>query len=166
MGTKFTAFFGAATVVASMSSGISVAQVSGEAADDSELADVVITASRINRDGFQQPTPVTVVGREELSRAIPTTISNYLNLLPAFGRPTSTIAPFTGLAGSGQSLLNLRNLGVPRTLVLLDNRRVVGSPPIGGSSPVGVDINTLPMSLVDRVEVVTGGASAAWGADA
>ena len=123
--------------------------------------DIVVTGSRITANGFQQPTPVTVLGLAEIQRENPTTLANYLNTLPAFGTPTSSANPGVGVSGGGASLLNLRNLGVTRTLVLLDNRRIVSSSPSGG-----VDINTLPTGLIQRVEVVTGGASAAWGADA
>ncbi|MET0275148.1 MAG: TonB-dependent receptor [Phenylobacterium sp.] len=131
------------------------------AADEAALEEVVVTGSRITTNGFQQPTPVTVLGAAEIQRDMPTTVANYLNTLPAFGAPVSSANPGPGVSGGGASLLNLRNLGVTRTLVLLDNRRVVSSSPGGG-----VDINTLPTGLIQRVEVVTGGASAAWGADA
>lgn len=127
----------------------------------SDLDEVVVSGSRIARDGFQQPTPVTVVGSEEIQRAMRATVADYLNTLPSFGTPTSSANPGIGVSGAGTSLLNLRNLGSGRTLVMLDNRRVVAS-----SNGGGVDVNTLPMTLVSRVEVVTGGASAAWGADA
>jgi outer membrane receptor protein involved in Fe transport len=131
-------------------------------AEEAAVSEVVVTGgSRIVANGFQQPTPVTVVGVPEVRRAMPTTIANYLNTLPSFGAPTSSTNPIVRASGAGLSLLNLRNLGSPRTLVLLDNRRVVESTPSGG-----VDTNTLPTTLIKRVEVVTGGASAAWGSDA
>jgi len=124
------------------------------------VEEVVVTGSRI-QGGFQQPTPVTVVGVEDLQKAMPSTVANYLNQLPSFGAPVGSATPSSGVAGAGLSLLNLRSLGSSRTLVLLDNRRVVNSNTSGG-----VDTNTLPTTLVKRIEVVTGGASAAWGADA
>lgn len=147
------------------SAACAVAQPAGaqgvEPATPPSLDEVVVTGSRIQSNGFQQPTPVTVIGGAEMQRELPTTVANYLNTLPAFGTPVSSSNPGPGVSGGGASLLNLRNLGVTRTLVLLDNRRVVSSSPGGG-----VDINTLPTGLIQRVEVVTGGASAAWGADA
>lgn len=124
-------------------------------------SEIVVTGSRIIANGFQQPTPVTVVGEQELARQMPVTIANYLNQLPSFGSTTSARNPGVGVAGGGAETLNLRNLGVTRTLVLLDNRRTVES-----SQGGGVDTVTLPTALIKRVEVVTGGASAAWGADA
>jgi len=92
---------------------------------------------------------------------MPVTIADYLNNLPAFGASNSATNPGIGVAGGGAESVNLRSLGTNRTLVLLDNRRVVASSTAGV-----VDTLTLPARLVNRVEVVTGGASAAWGADA
>lgn len=123
--------------------------------------DIVVTGSRITANGFQQPTPVTVVGEAEIARQAPVTIASYLNQLPSFGNATSAKNPAINVAGGGAEFVNLRNLGATRTLVLLDNRRVVESTTAGG-----VDTVTLPFGLIKRVEVVTGGASAAWGSDA
>lgn len=124
-------------------------------------SDIVVTGSRITANGFQQPTPVTVVGQAEINRQAPPTIASYLNQLPSFGNATSAKNPAINVAGGGAEFVNLRNLGATRTLVLLDNRRVVESTTAGG-----VDTVTLPFGLIKRVEVVTGGASAAWGSDA
>jgi iron complex outermembrane receptor protein len=123
--------------------------------------DIVVTGSRITANGFQQPTPVTVIGQAEITRQAPPTIATYLNQLPSFGNATSARNPAINVAGGGAEFVNLRNLGPTRTLVLLDNRRVVESTTAGG-----VDTVTLPFGLIKRVEVVTGGASAAWGSDA
>lgn len=142
---------------------VAMAQTTGGAAadDPSTVGEVVVTGSRITANGFQQPTPVTVVGEQELARQMPVTIGQYLNTLPSFGGATSARNPGIGVAGGGTEFLNLRNLGVTRTLVLLDNRRAVEAATSGG-----VDTVTLPGGLIKRVEVVTGGASAAWGSDA
>ncbi|MBS0361653.1 MAG: TonB-dependent receptor, partial [Proteobacteria bacterium] len=135
--------------------------LAADAAAASTIDEVVVTGSRIANNGFQQPTPVTVVGQEDLQREMPPTIADFLNELPSFGYSYSSRNPGDGVAGGGVESINLRDLGVNRTLVLLDNRRVVPSSPSGG-----VDTLTLPSSLIKRVEIVTGGASAAWGADA
>lgn len=132
-----------------------------DAAQSGPERDVVVTGSRITANGFQQPTPVTVVGEAEIARQAPTTIASYLNQLPSFGNATSAKNPAINVAGGGAEFVNLRNLGATRTLVLLDNRRVVESTTAGG-----VDTVTMPFGLIKRVEVVTGGASAAWGSDA
>lgn len=128
---------------------------------DSADRDIVVTGSRIANNGFQQPTPVTVLGQAEIGRQAPVTIADYLNKMPSFGGTTSAKNPAINVAGGGIEFVNLRNLGVTRTLVLLDNRRVVEATTTGG-----VDTVTLPLNLIKRVEVVTGGASAAWGSDA
>lgn len=134
---------------------------SSDAAQSGPERDIVVTGSRITANGFQQPTPVTVVGEAEIARQAPITIASYLNQLPSFGNATSAKNPAINVAGGGAEFVNLRNLGPTRTLVLLDNRRVVESTTAGG-----VDTVTLPFGLIKRVEVVTGGASAAWGSDA
>jgi len=123
--------------------------------------DIVVTGSRVVANGFKQPTPVTVLGSAEIERQAPVTIADYLNKMPAFGGTTSAKNPAINVAGGGIEFVNLRNLGATRTLVLLDNRRVVEATTTGG-----VDTVTMPLNLIKRVEVVTGGASAAWGSDA
>jgi outer membrane receptor protein involved in Fe transport len=153
---------GAAAVV--LPSAVQAQTTPSDAASADELVsnqDIVVTGSRIIADGFQQPTPVTVVGQAEITRQAPPTIAAYLNQLPSFGNATSAKNPAINVAGGGAEFVNLRNLGATRTLVLLDNRRVVESTTAGG-----VDTVTLPFGLIKRVEVVTGGASAAWGSDA
>jgi len=157
---KVTKFAYSASVVALLTAVPTLAFAQDAPDEAAVVEEIVVTGSRI-QGGFQAPTPVTVVGAQELQRNMPTTVANYLNSLPAFGNPTSSANPGSGTAGAGAALLNLRNLDSPRTLVMLDNRRVVASNISGG-----VDINTLPTTLIQRVEVVTGGASAAWGADA
>ena len=123
--------------------------------------EIVVTGSRIISDGFSSPSPVTVVTGEQLMTSTPTTIGDALNKLPQFAnslRPsTSQIAPESGAA----STLNLRSLGAQRGLILLDGRRV--NPTTAGGI---VDVSILPEELVQRVDIVTGGASAAYGSDA
>lgn len=143
-------------------------QSSTEAPIDENLApqvveEVMVTGSRIVRDGYQAPTPTTVLGQEALDRRAPTNVADYINQLPQMGQPTSprTTTLSAGTTGGGANLLNARNLGPTRTLVLLDGRRVVSA---GLNS--AVDINLLPTNLLQRVDIVTGGASAAYGSDA
>lgn len=129
----------------------------------SELEQIVVTGSRIVRPDFDAPTPTTSIGVEEIQRAAPTNIADYVNQLPQLSGSTT---PRVGNANTstgfnGLNNLNLRALGANRTLVLLDGQRVVASGLNGA-----VDINNLPSALVERVDVVTGGASAAYGSDA
>jgi len=132
-------------------------------AGPTELAEVSVTGTRIVRDGYQAPTPLTVVGSEELQASGTPNVADYVNTIPSFSgsrMPTATNSSMSG-GSSGMNAINLRSLGLNRTLVLLDGRRSVGS-----TSDNIVDINLFPQNLVSRVEVVTGGASAAYGSDA
>lgn len=121
---------------------------------------ITVTGSRIDRRGMEAPSPITVVTADELEKVSPSTLAAALNNLPALvasGGPNAT----AGRTSSGRNALNLRGLGNSRTLVMVDGRRFPGSTP-GGS----VDTNLIPQVLVSRVEIVTGGASAAYGSDA
>ena len=132
------------------------------ATEDSET--VFVTGSRVIRNGNDAPTPITVVTAEELLTTKPTTVFETLADLPMFSGSTGvTNAPTNNTPDRNTSVsaLNLRNLGGLRALALLDGHRV---PP---TSALGfVDINSLPTMLLERVDVVTGGASAVYGSDA
>ena len=131
------------------------------AAADS-LEEVVVTGSLLKIDGAHSPTPVTVVTSEQLATAAPATLTEGLLQLPLFKGSPSAQSQGTGTtANNGASYLNLRGLGTQRTLVLLDGRRVVSATSAGS-----VDVEELPEALISQVEVVTGGASAAYGSDA
>lgn len=133
------------------------------AAADLEASDIVVTATRVTRDGYKAPTPTTVLGSEAIAAAAAPNIANFVNQIPSLSG-SATPATQTGYVSNGTNginALNLRNLGPNRTLVLLDGQRV------GPSTTTGwVDVNTFPQSLVKRVDIVTGGASAGWGSDA
>lgn len=135
----------------------------GFGGNESAVGEVVVTGSRVVRDGAQAPTPVTVVGLEQLHQSAPATVADALNQLPVFQnslRPSTTGSSATGAAGNGGNYLSLRSLGPNRTLVLLDGRRM----PSNASG--WTDVNLFPQLLLQRVDVVTGGASAAYGSDA
>lgn len=134
--------------------------VAPAAPESTEIESVVVTGSRIARAGFEAPTPVTVASSEQLISATPTTIGDALRQLPALNASVGPRGAQTS-GGQGGAFLNLRNLGAIRTLTLLDGRRFV---PQSGTGTV--DTNLFPQALVSRVEVVTGGASAAYGSDA
>jgi len=139
------------------------ASVDNAESDDQTLEEVVVTGTRVVRDGYEAPTPVSVMGIEQLESFASPNIADGLNTLPVLSG-SSTPATSVSTASSGNSninALNLRALGANRTLVLVDGQRSVASS-ISGL----VDINLIPQDLVSRVEVVTGGASAAYGSDA
>ena len=136
----------------------------GSGEQPADQSDLVVTGTRIVRDGFQAPTPLTVLSQEEILNQSPTNnIADFVNQIPAFAsslRPANSRLNLSS-GNAGINALNLRNLGAQRTLLLLDGRR---SPP---STATGfTDVNTIPQTLVKSVEVVTGGASAAYGSDA
>lgn len=128
------------------------------------VEEVVVTGSRAVTNGANAPTPVTVVSSTELQAAAPTGVADALNQLPVLQnslRPATTGSSATGAAGNGANLLSLRGLGTSRTLVLLDGRRLTPSNYSGST-----DVNLIPQALLSRVDIVTGGASAAYGSDA
>jgi len=130
--------------------------------EDSVLQQVVVTGSRLTSPGLTAPTPVSVLSAESLQQLNPGTILDALNQLPVLKNSSSTSGGRGGGASRrGQNTPDLRGLGPQETLVLLDGRRMV---PRNGDGYV--DTNVIPTSLVSRVEIVTGGASAAYGADA
>jgi iron complex outermembrane receptor protein len=125
---------------------------------------VIVSASRISIAGYSQPTPVTVVGSAQLEEAAHADIGDTIREMPQ----VVGSGPLKGAGGGtifastpGLSTVNLRNLGITRNLVLFDGQRVVQSNVSGG-----VDLSTIPSTLIQRVDVVTGGASAAYGSDA
>ena len=148
---------------------------SSASAQDQEaqnVENVTVSASRINIQGYEATTPVTVIGAETLQRDAKVDIGDAIRELPAVGQSDSPAnGSHAGNASQGDAgidTVDLRSLGVVRTLVLFDGQRVVTSNPNAGGPPAigGVDLSTLPTSIIQRVDVVTGGASAAWGSDA
>ena len=134
----------------------------------SDLDEVVVTGSRV-MNGNNSPTPVTVVPIEDLMRTRPTTVADVLNDLPQFsgsrtplGNPTvSSGTVQNGGGNSSANILNLRNLGQNRTLILFDGHRM------GPITATGlIDVDMIPQMMIQRVDVVTGGVSAVYGSDA
>ena len=138
-------------------------------AQEAGVETVVVTGSRIHRPEADQPNPVVSVSAADIENSGTTNLTDYLKRIPAltgsltdfstsgYNTPSST----DGSSLGGLNLLSLRNLGYARTLVLVDGKRTVGQ----ATGSTAVDINSIPMSLLDRVEVVTGGSSAVYGAD-
>ncbi len=122
---------------------------------------VTVTGSRVISDITLSPTPLTVVTAEQLSATTPTNIPDALAKLPDFVSGGTPRSQGNGSTNNGGNVLNLRNLGRSRTLILLDGQRVAPSNQDGT-----VDTDSLPQMLISRVDVVTGGASAVYGSDA
>jgi len=136
------------------------------AVPDAPAQEITVTGSRI-AGGFQSPTPVTVLTNERFKALVVSNVGEALNQLPSF-RPTAGPATQANIGGNvGARLLDLRGLEAKRTLVLVDGHRFVSSVSTGTSANIGaVDINLIPSALVERTDIVTGGASAAYGSDA
>jgi iron complex outermembrane receptor protein len=135
-------------------------QAEGQGAPTTQ--EIVVTGSRITRGGFTAPTPVTAIGRDRLETTAATNIGDVLSQLPSFRATSSPSATQTTPGNAvGSRVLELRSLGTERTLVLVNGRRFVPTTARGT-----VDTNYIPGILIDRVDVVTGGASAAYGSDA
>ncbi|MGV9008805.1 TonB-dependent receptor domain-containing protein [Brevundimonas sp.] len=135
----------------------------GQAEPVTELTEIVSTGSRLRRDPANSPTPLISVSGEDLLSTGQSTVIDYLATIPALSNsvvPSDTTG--SNLADGGLSLPNLRSLGSGRTLTLIDGRRQVGSS--GGS--LAVDIDTIPRLLIQNIEIITGGASSVYGADA
>lgn len=129
-----------------------------------ETEEIVVTGSRIRRKDLATPAPVTVVDAETLEESGKVAVGDFLQALPEQG---GGVNPQLNNGGDGSSRLNLRTLGVGRTLVLLNGRRFV---PAGGNDNQtdysAVDLNAIPSAAIDRIEVLKDGASAVYGSDA
>ncbi|MHB1205802.1 MAG: TonB-dependent receptor plug domain-containing protein [Rhodospirillaceae bacterium] len=142
-----------------------------QAQQPASVEEIVVTGSRIVREGYEAPTPVSVLGANELQNMSLGNVADAIARLPALQGDTIGQRTVSTIGGgtAGINLANLRNLGQARTLVLLDGKRVVGSNLGGlGGSLVGgaVDLSIMPNGLISRIDVVTGGASAVYGSDA
>lgn len=125
---------------------------------------IIVTGSRIARPDYSAPNPVVSIDAAAIQQSGTTNLTNFLTETPALAGSFNSndgAGDNAGIGYIGLNLLDLRNLGTDRTLVLVDARRHVSAVP--GSA--AVDVNTIPMDLIDRVEVLTGGASAIYGAD-
>lgn len=128
---------------------------------EEQLEEVTITGSRLSGSGFTAPTPVTVIGADRLEQRAITNIGEALNELPSFRASTGPATTQNTGGNIGARVLDLRGLGASRTLVLVDGKRFVAS-----TSQGTIDVNLIPTALIRRSDVVTGGASAAYGSDA
>ena len=136
------------------------AQTAAPAADEEATAgdEIVVTGSLISNPNLASSSPVTAIGQEEIQLRQSNTAEQILRDIPGV---VPSIGANVNNGNNGTSLVNLRGLGSNRNIVLLDGVRVVPSN-FGGS----VDLNNIPLALVQRVDVLTGGASTTYGADA
>jgi len=140
------------------------AQDPPEAAPQGPLESIIVTGSRIVTPGVAVSNPVMTVDAATIENSGVTDVTDYLKTLPALVASTDkndAAGSNTFIGGTGLTLLDLRNLGEDRTLVLVNGRRHVAGLP--GSA--AVDVDTIPFALLERVDIQTGGASALYGAD-
>ena len=122
--------------------------------DDSVIEEVIVTGSRIARADIDSASPVTILSREDIEAAGLTDVGNLLQRMPSMsGSPIGTT---TNNGGDGSVLIDLRGMGIDRTLTLVNGQRLVD----------GGDYQTIPSTMIDRVEILKDGASAIYGADA
>jgi outer membrane receptor protein involved in Fe transport len=139
-----------------------------EAESEAQPADIVVTGSRIRRPDYEAPNPIVSNDAKDIRASGNTNVTNFLLRVPALvGSRDSTRATGGDAVSSAQfgqaglNQLNLRNLGINRTLTLVDGRRHVAAE----ASNAAVDINAIPTDLISRVDVLTGAVSAVYGAD-
>ena len=129
--------------------------------DSTELGTLQVTGSRLRRTDFETANPVLVLTREDIERTGLVSIGDILQNLPQAGAALNTA--FNN-GGTGATEIDLRNLGSNRVLVLVNGRRWVGG--VRTLNTSGVDLNTIPISIIDSIEVLKDGASAIYGSDA
>ncbi|MGE0030506.1 MAG: TonB-dependent receptor plug domain-containing protein [Steroidobacteraceae bacterium] len=138
---------------------VTAAGAAAPALAQENLGEIIVTGSRIRSANLEATTPVTQVTAADVVTQGVTRIEDLVNQLPqAFAAQNVTVAN----GASGAATLNLRGLGSPRTLVLIDGRRL----PYGTVTNSAADINQIPTQMVERVDILTGGASAVYGSDA
>lgn len=139
-----------------------------------EEAAIIVTGSRIRRDPLDQDKPIVTVDQEAIARTGLTSIADVLQRIPSAAGGLNTKTNNAGNIGgppdgtgvsSGSAEIDLRYLGAKRTLVLVDGMRYVNGSAAGGI-PASVDLNTIPQSMIERVEVLQSGASPLYGSDA
>lgn len=127
-------------------------------AQDASIQEIIVTGSRVRIRDFEAISPVTTVSSEAIQRTGELSVEEVLNRLP------QVVPGFTASSNNpsnGTSTVDLRGIGTPRTLVLINGRRLTPSTQLGVT-----DLNNVPTRLIERIEVVTGGASAVYGSDA
>ncbi|RHW75621.1 TonB-dependent receptor [Colwellia sp. RSH04] len=126
-----------------------------------EVEKIEVTGSRIKRSDLEGASPVTVITTEDMKIEGNLTVADALrnSNLNSFG----SFSERSGSSAQSQATIDLRGAGSDRTLVLIDGKRFPGSPTLGGSS---ANLNAIPMAAVERIEILTDGASSTYGSDA
>ena len=159
---KFWAF-GICTLCMANAPSVAVAQETSSAASQEAIEEIVITGSRLRRDSFNVAIPLVQVDSDTIiDSGLGSTAEILIDEVPSLYESTSNTNSQSSVSQTGLSTVNLRRLGSNRTLTLIDGRRVVPSS-FGGTA---VSLSTIPSSIIDRVDIITGGSSATYGSDA
>jgi outer membrane receptor protein involved in Fe transport len=131
---------------------------------DSSLEEVVVTGSRIRRVDAETASPIFTIDQSAIQESGKTTVGDLIMQLPSVGGQAMNPATNNG-GGFGESYIELRGLDAKRTVILLDGRRIglIGAP---GSGTSAVDVNQIPLAIIDHIEVLKEGAGAIYGSDA
>jgi len=132
------------------------------AAEGTEVGEIVVTGSRIRRDTFSSPQPLSVVSAESIRESCQVSVGDLLLEQPNINPATNAQNSSGTLFLAGQVRADIRGLGPTRTLVLMDGRRL----PFSDASSPAVDLNTIPSLMIERIETIAGGASAVYGSEA
>ncbi|TYD45786.1 TonB-dependent receptor [Aeromonas veronii] len=148
-----------AFALASLAAAPSVSAEEGQNVE--KLQKIKVTGSRISRVDVEGATPVVSVSKAQIEQSGQQTVADYLK--QASYNSFGGFSPSSGSSAQSQATVGLRGLGEDRTLVLLNGKRIAGSPSMGGTA---INLNTIPMAAVERVEVNLDGGSALYGSDA
>ena len=142
-----------------------------EAPADEEIAELIVTGSRISRPDYEANSPLVTVDSAALEQRAGLNVESYLNQLPAYnpaaspnvkgGSGSNSDVQISAVNSVGIASISLRGFGPNRSLVLVDGRRATPT-----NALMVVDVNSIPSSMIKRVEIISGGASATYGADA
>jgi iron complex outermembrane receptor protein len=131
--------------------------------DGKPIEEVIVTGSKIVSSSLDSPSPVQSISSEQIEHAGIVNAQELLLKNPTMGTPTLSRTNSAFLtSGAGVATIDLRNLGIDRTLVLVNGRRFVS----GNPGSMAVDLNTIPQQFIERTDILTGGASAVYGSDA
>ena len=148
--------------LALLTGAVSIPAMAFEEDTKSEVERIEVTGSRIARSELSQPTPIIVLEAKDIAKFGTPDLGSILSELPAIGSTDTLIGNNNSNEAAGTSSADLRRLGSSRTLVLINGKRHVAGTP----GEATVDLSTIPAALIERVEIITGGASAIYGSDA
>ena len=156
-----------AALLGALGAGVALTVVAtGAQAQQAQRVDKIeVTGTNIKRIDTETASPVTIITREEIQRSGATTVSEVIRQIPANNAGSFSENSLNSFS-AGAAAVSLRGLGAQATLVLLNGRRLTAYPFANGAQVTFVDLNTIPLEVVDRIEVLKDGASAIYGSDA